>query len=213
MAESAFVSCMSAHSLLNLITATIVWIGIIEHRTRQIVELSVGKLHSVLVHARTHDVLQLFVLNQAVAIQIVDFEEKFDFVLGRLARELVHGVDELLQRDGARVVFVEDLEDTFVEEWLEIKVKLGFCSKIEQISCSQKFASKSLTFFEMTIFLKSSRLISFPSPTVFLKSCSNRSSDVLSKPVFGRVLVRLEMHSITCVVDTALLPSVSEANN
>lgn len=143
MAESAFVSCMSANSILNLITATIVWIGIIEHRTRQIVELSVGKLHSVLVHAGTHDVLQLFVLNQAVAIQIVDFEEKFDFVLGRLAGELVHGVDELLQRDGARVVFVEDLKDAFVEKWLKNEMKLNFllghCMKTLQLKfCRQK---------------------------------------------------------------------------
>lgn len=107
-------------SLLNLITASIVWISIIEHRTRQIIELSVGKLHAVLVHASTHDVLQFSMLNQAVAVQIVDFEEKFDFVLGRLAGELVHGVDELLQGNGSGVVFVEDLEDSLVEERLGI---------------------------------------------------------------------------------------------
>lgn len=63
-------------------------------------------------------------LNQAVAVQIVDFEEKFDFVLGRLAGELVHGVDELLQGNGSGVVFVEDLEDSFVEERLGIKIFL-----------------------------------------------------------------------------------------
>lgn len=67
-----------------------------------------------------------------------------------------------------------------------------------------------LTFFEMTIFLKSSRLISFPSPTVFLNSCSSLSNDVLSKPVFGRVFVMLEMHSMIDVVETEFVPSISK---
>ena len=61
----------------------------------------------------------------------------------------------------------------------------------------------------MTIFLKSSCLISFPSPTVFRKSCSNFSNEVLSKPVFARLLVKLEMHSIMCVVATEFVPSTS----
>lgn len=66
-----------------------------------------------------------------------------------------------------------------------------------------------LTFFEITIFLKSSRLISFPSPTVFLNNCSSLSSDALSNPVLGRMLVKLEMHSMMCVVETKFEPSVS----
>lgn len=61
----------------------------------------------------------------------------------------------------------------------------------------------------MTIFLKSSRLISFPSPTVLRNNCSNFSNDVLSNPVLGLEFVKLEMHSIICVVETEFTPSTS----
>lgn len=142
---------------------------------------------------------QLFVLNQSVTVQIVNFEQEFDFVLGRLAGELMHRVNEFLQCDRSRIVLVEDLENSFVEKWLQVK----FSSRLNR----KHF--ECLTFFDITIFLKSSRLISFPSPTVFLNSCSNFSSDVLSKPVFGLVFVMFEMHSMTCVVDTEFVASVS----
>lgn len=42
-----------------------------------------------------------------------------------------------------------------------------------------------LTFFDVTIFLKSSRRISFSLPTVLRNSCSSRSNEPLSNPVRG----------------------------
>lgn len=41
--------------------------------------------------------LQLLTLYQTIAIDVVDFEEKFDFILGRLTRKLGDRVDELVQ--------------------------------------------------------------------------------------------------------------------
>lgn len=66
-----------------------------------------------------------------------------------------------------------------------------------------------LTFFEMTIFLKSSLRISVPLPTVFRNKTSNRSSDFLSNPVLGRTFVKFEINSITWFVDTWFVASTS----
>lgn len=173
--------------------------------------LRVRERHSVFIHASSHDMQKLLVLNQTVAIKIVYFEEKFNFVFGALTGELVHGVDKLLKGNCPGIVFVKNLENSLVEEWLKVErvdenmVERGFWGN--GVWC---WEWDWLTFFEMTIFLKSSRLISFPSPTVFLKSCSSLSSDVLSNPVLVRVFVKFEMHSMTWVVDTALVPSVSK---
>jgi len=51
-------------------------------------------------------------------IYIVDFKQKADLVIGRLTRELVYRIDKLLQRNGTRVVLVEDLEYALREERL-----------------------------------------------------------------------------------------------
>lgn len=64
---------------------------------------------------------KLLVLNQTVAIKIVDLEEKFNFVFGGLTGELVHGVDELLKGNRSRIVFVKDLENSLVEEGLKVE--------------------------------------------------------------------------------------------
>jgi len=56
-----------------------------------------------------------------VTVDVVDFKEEFDFVVGRLARKLVHGVDELLQGDAPIVVLVEDVKHPLNEEWLKRK--------------------------------------------------------------------------------------------
>ncbi len=53
-----------------------------------------------------------------LTVDVVDFEEEFDFVVRRLSGELVHGVDELLQGDAPVVVLVEDVEHPLHEEWL-----------------------------------------------------------------------------------------------
>jgi hypothetical protein len=53
-----------------------------------------------------------------LTIEVVNLEEKPNFVVGALTRELVHGVNKLLQGDGARVVFVEDLKNPLREEGL-----------------------------------------------------------------------------------------------
>lgn len=62
--------------------------------------------------------LKLLVLDQAVPINVVDLEQKLDLILGRLPRELVDGVDELLQGNRSRIVLVEYLEDALAEERL-----------------------------------------------------------------------------------------------
>jgi len=53
-----------------------------------------------------------------LTIYIVDFKQKANLVVGRLTRELVYRIDKLLQRNGTRVVLVEDLEDALREERL-----------------------------------------------------------------------------------------------
>lgn len=53
-----------------------------------------------------------------LTVDVVNLEEEPDLVVGSLAGELVHRVQELLQRYGARVVLVEDLEDPLREERL-----------------------------------------------------------------------------------------------
>lgn len=62
-----------------------------------------------------------------LTVQIVDFEEEPDFVVSALTCELMHGLDELLQRDGSRVVLVEDLEDALREEGLQPPYMLTLC--------------------------------------------------------------------------------------
>lgn len=62
-------------------TSAIIRISIVEHRLGKIVDLRWREFHAILFHARLHDMLQLFALNQTIAIDVVDFEEKFDFIL------------------------------------------------------------------------------------------------------------------------------------
>lgn len=57
--------------------------------------------------------------------------------------------------------------------------------KIGKRLSQHKIILCSLTFFEITIFLKSSRRISFSLPTVLRNNCSNRSRELLSNPVRG----------------------------
>ena len=79
----------------------------------------IRELHAVLVHARPDDMLQLFMLDQAIPINVVDLEEEFNLILWRLSSELMNSLDKLLQGNGSRVVLVEDLEDAFAEKGLE----------------------------------------------------------------------------------------------
>ncbi len=53
-----------------------------------------------------------------LTVDVVDLEEELDLVVRGLPRELVHGVDELLQADGPVVVLVEDVEHALNEERL-----------------------------------------------------------------------------------------------
>lgn len=102
-----------------------------------------------------------------------------------------------LKRDGTGVVLVEDLEHTLGEEWLDEEAlqadggkvihRYGIDSIDTFISCWKRLDRDVcvLTFLEVTIFLNSSRRISFSLPTVLMNSCSSRSRDDLSKPVLG----------------------------
>ena len=54
-----------------------------------------------------------------LTVDVVDLEEELDLVVGTLAGELVHGVDELLQADAPVVVLVEDVKDALHEERLQ----------------------------------------------------------------------------------------------
>lgn len=123
-----------------LLTSSLIRVSIVEHRSCQLVNLNenllstfdvsdviaatdlrVGELHAVLIHTSSHYVLELLVLDQTVTVQIVDFEQEFYFVFRRLTRKLMHCVDELVQCDCPRVILVEDLEDSLVEERLKQK--------------------------------------------------------------------------------------------
>lgn len=52
-------------------------------------------------------------------VEVVNFEEEPNFVVGGLPGELMHRVQELLERNRARVVLVEDLENALGEERLQ----------------------------------------------------------------------------------------------
>ena len=54
-----------------------------------------------------------------LTVNVVDLEEEFDFVVRTLPRELVHGIDELLQWDRPIVVLVEDVKNALHKEWLD----------------------------------------------------------------------------------------------
>ena len=56
-----------------------------------------------------------------LTINVVDFEEEFDFVVWRLPGKLVHGVNKLLQADASVVIFVKDVKDSFHKEGLKKK--------------------------------------------------------------------------------------------
>lgn len=118
----------------------------------------------------------------SLTINIIDFEKKFYLIFGWLASELMNCINELLQWYWAGIVFVEDLKHSVGEEWLlwereRAHVKVAICWRNSKIIC--------LTFFEVTIFLKSSRRISFSLPTVLRNNCSSRSNELLSNPVLG----------------------------
>ena len=53
-----------------------------------------------------------------LTIQIVHLKQKPDLIIRGLAGELMHRVDKFLQRDGPRVVLIEDLEHSLREERL-----------------------------------------------------------------------------------------------
>ena len=56
-----------------------------------------------------------------LTINVVDFEEEFDFVVWRLPGKLVHGVNKLLQADASVVIFVKDVKDSLHKEGLKKK--------------------------------------------------------------------------------------------
>lgn len=57
--------------------------------------------------------------SSGLTVYVVDLEEEPDLVVGRFSGELVHRVNEFLQRYRPGTVLVEDLEDSFREEWLK----------------------------------------------------------------------------------------------
>ena len=57
-----------------------------------------------------------------LTINVVDFEEEFDFVVWRLPGKLVHGVNKLLQADASVVIFVKDVKDSFHEKGLKKEI-------------------------------------------------------------------------------------------
>lgn len=61
--------------------------------------------------------------NNKLTVKVVNLEEEADLVFRRLSSIPMDGRNELLQRDGATVVFVEDLEHTLGEQRLWIKTK------------------------------------------------------------------------------------------
>lgn len=61
-----------------------------------------------------------------LTVDVVDFEQKFNFVLWRLTGKLMNGIDELLQRNRTGIVFVEYLEYTVREKWLQIVSEICF---------------------------------------------------------------------------------------
>ena len=54
-----------------------------------------------------------------LTVEIVDFEEENEFLVGGLSGELVHCIDELRHGNGSVAVPVEDSERSFHEEGLK----------------------------------------------------------------------------------------------
>ena len=68
-------------------------------------------------------------LSVFLTVDVVDLEEELDLVVGTLAGELVHGVDELLQADAPVVVLVENVKDALHEERLETEETRNFVTE------------------------------------------------------------------------------------
>lgn len=92
-----------------------------------------------------------------ITINIIDFEQELNLVLLRLASELVHRVDKLLQRYRAVVVFVEDLKHALRKKWLKINKFISQKYFLLFISIFLFVLVLLQTFFDVIIFLKSSR--------------------------------------------------------
>ena len=56
-----------------------------------------------------------------LTVNVIDFEEKFDFVIWTLTGKLVHGINEFLQWNASIVVFVENVKYPFNKKWLKKK--------------------------------------------------------------------------------------------
>ena len=67
-------------------------------RPRKLGDRIFVEAHPVLIHAGTHDVLQLRLLDQPVPVNVVNLEEEFHLVVRRLAGKLVHRVNKLLKQ-------------------------------------------------------------------------------------------------------------------
>ncbi len=58
-----------------------------------------------------------------LTVNVIDLEEELDLVIWTLPGELVHGVKELLERDGTVVVLVKDVEHSLNEEGLQNRME------------------------------------------------------------------------------------------
>lgn len=83
-----------------------------------------------------------------LTVDVVDFEQKFNFVLWRLTGKLMNGIDELLQRNRTGIVFVEYLEHTVREKWLQIVSEICFLIA-EVVEWDQTYVFRCDDFFEV----------------------------------------------------------------
>ena len=56
-----------------------------------------------------------------LTINIVNFEEKFDFIIWRLSSKLVHGINKLLKGNASIVILIKDVEHSLNKEGLKCK--------------------------------------------------------------------------------------------
>ena len=97
---------------------------ILKESSSEIIHLSLVKLHPILGHTGPDDLPQLRLIDHTVSVGIVNLKQEGELLLIPLVGELVHRLEELLQRDGPGAVLVEDPEGALHEERLQQTGKL-----------------------------------------------------------------------------------------
>ena len=102
-----------------------------------------------------------------LTVNVIDFEEKFDFVIWTLTGKLVHGINEFLQWNASIVVFVENVKYPFNKKWLKKKknrMHRNFFFSWEKKIVKSKSCSEIIT---VTVYFSLVKYFHFAKPLLF----------------------------------------------